>query len=83
MCHCVCSQVAEALHFLHKEARLLHGNLTPQSVAVTREGGWKLLGFNFSCFSQYQSDAQVRRGGCEAVMGEGGGGGGELCVGNW
>ena len=39
---------------------MMHGNLIPQNVVVTGLGNWKLMGFNFCCFSQYQSDAQVR-----------------------
>ncbi len=52
-------QLSEALDFLHSDAKMLHGNITPESVAVTSKGSWKLMGFNFSSFSQYQSEAQV------------------------
>ena len=52
-------QLSEALDFLHSDAKMLHGNVSPESVAVASSGAWKLMGFNFSSFSQYQSEAQV------------------------
>lgn len=52
-------QVAEALNFLHSDVKMMHCNLTPHNVVVSAWGHWKLMGFNFSCFSQYQSEAQV------------------------
>ncbi len=53
-------QVAEGLDFLHSSVKMIHGNLCPSNIVVTSRGAWKLLGFNFCCFSQYQTDAQVR-----------------------
>ena len=52
-------QVAEALNFLHSGAKMIHGNLSPSNVVVSTHGVWKLMGLNFSCYSQYQVDAQV------------------------
>ncbi|WIA09380.1 hypothetical protein OEZ85_008786 [Tetradesmus obliquus] len=43
LCH-----IADTLHFLHSEARLAHCNLNPGSVIVTKDGGWKLAGFEFA-----------------------------------
>eukprot|EP00882_Tetradesmus_deserticola_P032442 GHRQ01036827.1.p1 GENE.GHRQ01036827.1~~GHRQ01036827.1.p1 ORF type:complete len:209 (-),score=46.50 GHRQ01036827.1:118-744(-) len=40
--------VAETLQFLHQEARLAHCNLNPGSVIITKDGGWKLAGFEFA-----------------------------------
>ena len=40
---------------------MMHGNLTPQNIVVNSSGSWKIMGFNFCCYSQYQSDAQVRQ----------------------
>lgn len=40
-------QLAEALVFLHNDARLLHGNVAPSSVVVNSSGAWKLAGFDF------------------------------------
>jgi serine/threonine protein kinase len=42
------NHIADTLHFLHQEARLAHCNLNPGSVFVTRDGGWKLAGFEFA-----------------------------------
>ena len=39
----------------------MHGNVTPEVVVVTDGGTWKLMGFNFSCYSQYQSETTVGR----------------------
>jgi SCY1-like protein 2 len=43
LCH-----IADTLQFLHQEARLAHCNINPGSVIVTRDGGWKLAGFEFA-----------------------------------
>jgi len=42
-------QVAEALFYLHTTERLLHLNVCPQNVIVTKRGMWKLSGL---CFTQ-------------------------------
>jgi len=42
-------QVAEALFYLHTTERLLHLNVCPQNVVVTKRGMWKLTGL---CFTQ-------------------------------
>ena len=41
-------QIAEALAFLHDQAKMFHHNLTPLSIAVTDKGSWKLAGLEFS-----------------------------------
>jgi len=49
-------QIAEALFYLHTTERLLHLNVCPQNVIVTKRGTWKLTGL---CFTQsIGSDAQ-------------------------
>ncbi|KAG2425861.1 hypothetical protein HYH02_014925 [Chlamydomonas schloesseri] len=40
--------VAEALTFLHSAAKLAHCGLSPQTVVVAADGGWKLAGFGFA-----------------------------------
>lgn len=40
-------QLCEALAFLHADARLLHRNINPNAVVINKEGGWKLLGFEY------------------------------------
>jgi serine/threonine protein kinase len=39
--------VAETVQFLHQEAKLVHCNLNPGSLIVTKDGSWKLSGFAF------------------------------------
>jgi len=39
--------LGETLHFLHHEAKLVHCNINPATIIVTRDGGWKLAGFEF------------------------------------
>ncbi|KAI9187985.1 Nuclear aminoacylation-dependent tRNA export pathway component [Blastocladiella emersonii ATCC 22665] len=38
-------KIATALHFLHKDCNVMHGNLQPRSIFVTQAGEWKLGGF--------------------------------------
>ncbi|KAL8437566.1 hypothetical protein Efla_000429 [Eimeria flavescens] len=45
---CGLADVAEALLFLHKSARLLHLNIHPESVFVDRQGRWKVGGLFFA-----------------------------------
>ena len=37
-CFCDTVQIAEALSFLHNTERVLHGNVSPQSILVTSRG---------------------------------------------
>lgn len=41
--------LAEALSFLNGDCKLLHGNLHPDAVFVTKGGSWKLAGFDLCC----------------------------------
>jgi len=41
-------QVADALSYLHNVERLVHLNISPQCVVVTRKGMWKLIGLGFA-----------------------------------
>ena len=41
-------QLIEGLSYLHNNAKLLHGNLTPQAVFLTAQQHWKIGGFAFS-----------------------------------
>ena len=38
-------QVAEGLSFLHKDVKLLHRNICPESVIINSNGAWKIAGF--------------------------------------
>ena len=41
-------QLVEGLSYLHNNAKILHGNLTPQAVFLTSLQHWKIGGFAFS-----------------------------------
>ncbi|CAN8006137.1 unnamed protein product [Ixodes pacificus] len=41
-------QLTEALSFLHYSCKLIHRNLSPQSVIVNKRGTWKLAGLEFT-----------------------------------
>ncbi|XP_066927614.1 SCY1-like protein 2 [Clytia hemisphaerica] len=41
-------QIAEGLSFLHNDANMSEGNLTPDNIIITKGGQWKLAGFHFS-----------------------------------
>lgn len=41
-------QVAKGLEFLHDSARLVHGNLTPDSIFINAKSDWKISGLAFS-----------------------------------
>jgi hypothetical protein len=41
------AHLAEALQFLHGDARLAHFNVNPETVMLTKDGSWKLAGFAF------------------------------------
>lgn len=40
-------QIAEALSFLHNDAKILHRNICPESILINKTGNWKLAGFDF------------------------------------
>ncbi|KAG5960728.1 hypothetical protein E4U58_004554 [Claviceps cyperi] len=40
-------QVSQALEFLHDNAGLVHGNLTPDAVLINSKSDWKLSGLSF------------------------------------
>ena len=41
------SQIAEALSYLHNTEQMLHVNVCPASIIVTKRGMWKLAGLGF------------------------------------
>lgn len=41
-------QVAHALCYLHNTQRVLHGNICPQSILITKTGMWKVGGLGFA-----------------------------------
>ncbi|KAF4522499.1 hypothetical protein B566_EDAN002584 [Ephemera danica] len=52
-------QLAEALQFIHRDGRLLHGNLCPENVIVNSAGSWKLSGFDFCLAANPTADPQL------------------------
>ena len=50
-------EIAEALTFLHDDVHMLHGNLSPESIVLAKSGSWKLMGFEFSSYTQPQGDS--------------------------
>ncbi|KAG7211113.1 hypothetical protein KM043_010440 [Ampulex compressa] len=40
-------QITEALLFLHGNCKILHRNVCPTSIVITKQGTWKLSGFEF------------------------------------
>ena len=34
--------------FLHNDAKIMHGNISPESIVIAKNGAWKLAGFDFS-----------------------------------
>ncbi|VDO50288.1 unnamed protein product [Onchocerca flexuosa] len=41
-------QIVEALSFLHIDVRMMHRNVSPESVVINEKGEWKLAGFDFA-----------------------------------
>lgn len=41
-------QIAEAMAYVHGVEHIVHMNICPQSIVVTRRGMWKLTGFTFA-----------------------------------
>lgn len=40
-------QLSEGLAFLHNDVKMLHKNISPESVIISKKGSWKLAGFDF------------------------------------
>ncbi|KAL2021251.1 hypothetical protein VTK56DRAFT_7330 [Thermocarpiscus australiensis] len=51
-------QVSKALEFLHENAGLVHGNLTPDAILINAKSDWKLSGLSF-CSPPESSTAQT------------------------
>lgn len=41
-------QLCEGLSFLHESVKLIHRNLSPQSIVLNEAGAWKIFGFDFA-----------------------------------
>ncbi|KRZ55099.1 SCY1-like protein 2 [Trichinella nativa] len=49
-----------ALSFVHTDAHILHNNICPESIMITKRGCWKLAGFEFCSSCKSSSDQQVQ-----------------------
>ncbi|OUC42072.1 putative HEAT repeat protein [Trichinella nativa] len=47
-----------ALSFVHTDAHILHNNICPESIMITKRGCWKLAGFEFCSSCKSSSDQQ-------------------------
>ena len=46
-----CPQITEALAFLHNDCKQVHGGIALEAVLVTKNGAWKLAGFDYAASS--------------------------------
>ena len=53
-------QLCEGLTFLHDSAKLLHRNLSPDSIVLNEAGAWKIFGFDF-CLSNQSSGGLISK----------------------
>ncbi|XP_041365074.1 SCY1-like protein 2 [Gigantopelta aegis] len=49
-------QVIEGLAFLHSDAKIMHHNICPESIVLSKSGTWKLAGFDFCLLNANQGD---------------------------
>lgn len=40
-------QISEGLAFLHNDVKLIHRNVSPESILINTQGVWKIFGFDF------------------------------------
>lgn len=40
-------QISEGLAFLHNDMKLLHKNISPESIVINSQGAWKIFGLDF------------------------------------
>lgn len=52
-------QIAEGLAFLHNDVKMLHRNISPESIIVNKNGAWKLAGFDFSVSASNVTDKML------------------------
>ncbi|KAH8108130.1 other/SCY1 protein kinase [Cristinia sonorae] len=53
-------QLCKGLHFLHTSARLIHSNITPESIIINSSGDWKLSGLGLTISLGGQGGAATR-----------------------
>uniref|UniRef100_UPI00398ECBE5 SCY1-like protein 2 n=1 Tax=Pristiophorus japonicus TaxID=55135 RepID=UPI00398ECBE5 len=52
-------QVCEGLSFLHSSVKMIHGNLTPETIILNKSGAWKIMGFDFCISSSNPSEQEL------------------------
>lgn len=55
---CGLLQLAEALAFLHNDAKILHRNICPDAVVINKEGSWKVFGFDYCATNAANAGAE-------------------------
>lgn len=50
-------QISEGLSFLHTSARMLHRNISPESIVINEQGAWKIAGLDY-CLSNSAGPGQ-------------------------
>ena len=50
-------QIIEGLSFLHYSGQVIHKNVCPSSILITKRGTWKLAGFEF--IGEWNFDIEV------------------------
>lgn len=53
-------QISEGLAFLHNDVKILHRNLCPENIILTKKGVWKLFGFEFSALALNAGDIPLK-----------------------
>lgn len=53
-------QISEGLAFLHNDVKMLHRNITPESIIVNRNGAWKISGFDFCANALNVNDVPLK-----------------------
>nr|CAD2164611.1 unnamed protein product [Meloidogyne enterolobii] len=52
-------QLSKALVFLHHDKKMVHSNISPNSVIINKKGVWKLAGFDFCTVGDVSSQDKV------------------------
>ena len=51
-------QISDGLEFLHGSAKMLHRNISPESIVINEQGAWKICGFEY-CLSNIGPPGQA------------------------
>lgn len=52
-------QIGEGLAFLHNDVKLLHKNISPETIIINKQGAWKIFGFDFCVHNEGQANNQT------------------------